>query len=104
MSCPRCPHCIGSGAYGLIDQRDPALTTNKATTSRPCRDCGENGREASEIRHDICTRCWSVRKAVLAGVKDKKVTPEQFAAYQKPGLRFKRLAKIGLADIAKETT
>lgn len=25
MSCPRCPHCIASGALGLIDEDDPAL-------------------------------------------------------------------------------
>lgn len=28
MSCPRCPHCVASGAFGLIDKDDPALTTN----------------------------------------------------------------------------
>ena len=29
MSCPRCPHCLASGAFGLIDPNDPALTTNQ---------------------------------------------------------------------------
>ena len=24
-ACPRCPHCIASGAFGLIDPSDPAL-------------------------------------------------------------------------------
>lgn len=25
MSCPRCPHCIAAGAFGLVDEDDPAL-------------------------------------------------------------------------------
>lgn len=29
MSCPSCPHCIASGAFGLVDRDDPALTTNQ---------------------------------------------------------------------------
>jgi hypothetical protein len=100
MSCPRCPHCIAGGACGLIDPSDPALTTNKATTSRPCRDCGENGREASK-RHDICTRCWDVRVRVVNALNDKTITAEQFRLYQNNGLRFKRLRKIGLQHLAE---
>lgn len=43
MSCPKCPHCIASGAYGLIDPKDPALTTNqtknkKRAIANPCLD------------------------------------------------------------------
>lgn len=29
MSCIHCPHCIARGAFGVIDPRDPALTTNQ---------------------------------------------------------------------------
>ena len=25
MSCLQCPHCIGQGRFGLIDENDPAL-------------------------------------------------------------------------------
>jgi hypothetical protein len=100
MSCPRCPHCIASGAFGLIDPSDPALTTNKATTSRPCRDCGEKGREASKV-HFICSRCWGVRERILQAMKDKTITAEQFRLYQKNGLRFKRLRKIGLQHLTE---
>lgn len=28
MPCPRCPHCLAQGAFGVLDADDPALTTN----------------------------------------------------------------------------
>lgn len=34
MSCPQCPHCIASGARGLIDPSDPALSAAPAKPER----------------------------------------------------------------------
>ena len=34
MSCPLCPHCVGRGAFGLIDPNDPALTTSMTPAKR----------------------------------------------------------------------
>lgn len=40
MSCPECPHCIAAGVFGLIDPRDPALTTNQP--KKKCLHFSEN--------------------------------------------------------------
>jgi hypothetical protein len=40
VSCIHCPHCIARGAFGLIDPKDPALTTNQPPAKKSrCYDC-----------------------------------------------------------------
>lgn len=79
MSCPRCPHCIASGAFGLIDPADPALTTNqpRPATIHKAKDatlaeCGvyafrykdkRTGSSTDNWNDVTCPRCLKKRPA-----------------------------------------
>ena len=70
-----------------------------------CRDCG-GPRDAinPRIRMDICSWCMRVRASVLKSVESGSMSLDNFRAYQKNGLRTKRLIKMGygpLVDHAK---
>lgn len=62
-----------------------------------CRDCGEYGEMfgSSGLRSDICKRCMDTRRRVLKAVESGAMTIADFQAYQRPGLRTKRLQKLG---------
>ena len=62
-----------------------------------CRDCGKDGEMfgPSGLRSDICKRCMDTRGRVLKAVESGAMTMADFQAYQRPGLRTKRLQKLG---------
>ena len=60
-----------------------------------CRDCGEAVLDPSPRRSDICLRCWGVRLATIKAVEMKDMPLPDFANYQRPGRRTKRLKLMG---------
>lgn len=70
MSCPRCPHCIASGTFGLIDPKDPALTTNlPGKEQKPKRCCCGHVAGAHAKRTGDC---WAVMDGGARDCRCKK--------------------------------
>lgn len=65
MSCPRCPHCIAAGAFGVLDPSDPALTTNQPrpkkihmAVSNTRSACGKYAFRYLDKRSGASTNMW----------------------------------------------